>query len=90
MAENQMHGFGHALQHFVCSTYPRSTSQGLVEKLVKKIKGYNAIILSTVGGTYERGLLSKYGNSELQSSCVAPTPPNPCKTFFYLCGRREP
>ena len=26
---------------------PRSTTQNLVEKLVKKIKGYNAIVLST-------------------------------------------
>ena len=36
MAENQMHGFGQSLQHFVCSTHPRSTSQSLVGKLVEK------------------------------------------------------
>ena len=81
MAENQMHGFGHALQHFVCSTHPHSTTQTPVEKLVKKMKGYNPIVLSMAGGRYERGQLSKCGNSELQSSCVAPTPPNPRKTF---------
>ena len=61
---------------------PSQLRKNLVEKLVKKIKGYKAIVLSTAGGTYERGRLSKCGNSELQSSCVAPTPPNPRKTFF--------
>lgn len=86
VAENQTHGFGHALQNFVCSTHPRSTTQNPVEKLVKKNeKDITRLFFLTAGGTYERGRLSKYGNSDEQSSCVAPTPPNPRKTFV-ICA----
>jgi len=38
VAENQMHGFGHAQPYFVYSTHPRSATQTMVEKLVKKNK----------------------------------------------------